>query len=153
MLFYNTEPSAAVLAPDNYSYLERKWRAPAVEKDEVIMFDEPGRVLGLNGGSPVCCRSHYFRVTKPKFSQYRLRVKHGGGEESWDLDYNPLTIEALGMLDSDSRYRLLHVIMRAHQTSAIKASDETAQRYASAFLAGKLKKRKKKGIIRVEIIS
>lgn len=121
----NAQPTEAdllapsVLASDNYSYRERKWRAPEVDGDEEIIFDEPGRVLGRkypstpNGG--VCCRSHYFRVTKPLYGQYQLRVKHGGGSEVWGIGYDKRTIDGLAVLDSDSRFRMLWVIMSANQ--------------------------------------
>lgn len=148
----NTEPSAAVLDPDNYSYKEREWRRPSINEGEVVMLDEPGRVLHAerphHGGT--CCRSHYFLVTKPKFGQYMLKVKHGGGEESWQLDYDHMTFEALASLESDARFRLLCVIMRAHQLSAQSGYADAAQKYSVAFLEGRLKKRKKNGRITVE---
>jgi len=148
----------SVLEGDNYSYLEREWRAPAVDEDDEIVFDEPGRVLPPSkaqcqiGGimqHGTDCRSHYFRVTRPdpnKFSgKFRLWVQHGSGTESWDLDYDRRTVEALRELDSDSRYRILWVIMYAHKTSFEAGAYQAADRYRTAFVEGRLKKRKVRG--------
>jgi hypothetical protein len=143
------ERCPSVLDPDNHSYKERRWRAPAVEEDEEIIFDEPGRILPpIENVSPTDCRSHYFRVTKSRFGKYRLRVKHGGGEESWDLDYSHRTFFGLRQMNSDSRYRLLWVIMDAHKAG----EKEGANKYRRYFLEGRLKKRKKNGAAYVEVL-
>lgn len=151
------ELSAAVLAPDNYCYRERQWRAPPVEEGEEIIFDEPGRVLGRdeNGRNGVCCRSHYFRVTKPQFGRFMLRVRHGGGDRSFELDYNRLAIDGMALMDSDSRYRLLWMLLKVHQDAASEAATETAQKYRRAFVEGRLRKRKIRGqeAYKVEIVS
>lgn len=139
----------SVLDPENYSYRERHLRCPRIEEDEEIVFDEPGRVLPpLRSGRGVDCRSHYFRVTKPEFGKYQLRVHHGSGEECWGLDYDDRTVHALGQLDSDSRYRLLWVIMNAHHESEAKGENK----YRQYFLEGRLKKRREKGAAYVEVL-
>jgi hypothetical protein len=153
MITYNTTPSAAVLAEDNWSRREAQWRAPSVEDGEEIIFDEPGRVLGRDamGYNGTDYRSHYFRVTRSKYDAYRLRVHHGGGEEAWSLGYNRSTIDALGALDSDARYLLLHAIAKAHGESYRAGVQASAKKYTDAFLDGRLKKRRSQGRARVEI--
>lgn len=146
---------ASVLAPDNYSYRERHLRAPSVEAGEEIIFDEPGRVLSRRDpdrpSDGVCCRSHYFRVTKPEYGAYQLRVKHGGGEESWRLDYDRRTVEALAMIDSDSRFRLLWVIMRANQEGEKRGGDFVESTWRRAAAEKRIKTRKVKAGVKVWI--
>lgn len=113
-----------------------------MDGEERIIFDEPGRVLGrTEGHGGTDCRSHYFRVVKHPYDSYRLLVRHGGGDESWPLDYSTLTIDALRSLDSDARYRILWVIMQAHHDSERAAKESTAKKYVDAFISGRLKKR------------
>lgn len=143
----------SVLAPDNYAYKERHLRRPTIPEDEAIIFDEPGRVLpplkGDHGGT--CCRSHHFVVTRPRFGRPTLRVKHGGGEESWPLGWDQRAVDGLDKLPSDERYRLLWVIMDAHKDSARQAAEQTARRYEQAFVDGRLKKRKRRGSDRYKV--
>lgn len=145
----NTLP-ASLLAPDNYSYKERDLRAPVLiprdHEDQTLVFDEPGRVL-----NNVCYRAYYFRVIKPEFGPYMLLVKHGGGTESWRMEYTKQVIDALASLDSDSRYLILHAIMRAHQESARIASEKTAAIWRRAAAEKRLKTRKVKGGVKVWI--
>lgn len=145
------ERCQSVLDPNNYSYQERGLRFPALEEGEEVVFDEPGRILPptTEDGHSTDCRSHYFRVTKPKFAEYRLRVKHGGGEEWWNLDYSDRTVFGLRQMDSDSRYRLLWLIMDAHNAGERKGEDK----YRKYFLEGRLKKRRKNGTTYVQVLA
>lgn len=144
----------SVLAPDNYSYREPALRAPVVEVDDEIIFDEPGRVLGRvdsdKPGDGVCCRSHYFRVTK-RMGFYHLLVRHGGGSEQWRLDYDKRTIRALAALDSDSRFRLLWVIMAAHQDGEREGATRMDGIWRRAAADKRIKTRKTKAGINVWI--
>lgn len=142
----NTTESAALLDPENYAYREREWRAPALNADETMILDEPGRVL-----NNTCYRSHHFRVVLPEFGQYMLRVKHGGGTETWSIGYTKQVIEAIASLDSDSRFLMLHTLMRANQESARIASERTAAIWRQAAAEKRLKTRKVKGGVKVWI--
>jgi hypothetical protein len=144
----HAEPSLcpSVLAPDNYSYRQREWRAPKViDPDEVILFDEPGRVLMRENGDGTCCRSHYFRVTKPPFGQVTVRVKHGGGEESVSLGYDPRLFTGLSMMDSDSRFRLLWAIMQTNGDSKRVGYEKAEARWRQAAADKRIKTRKMPG--------
>lgn len=137
--------SPAVLDPENYSYREREWRAPAIPESFTLVFDEPGRVLGN-----VCYRSHYLRVTKDEFGSFhQLHVQHGAGTESWRFTYLKSVIDALASLDSDSRYLLLHTIMRANQESATRTAEKVAANWQKAAAQKRIKTRKVKGGVKV----
>ena len=85
-------------------------------------------------------------MVKAKYSGVYLRVKHGAGEEQWQIDScSAAVVEALSKLESNDRYFILFAIMRAHQSSKQNATDITALRYKEAFVEGRLKKRKLRG--------
>ena len=145
----------SVLAPDNYSYREREWRAPKVDADEEIIFDEPGRVLNRRDpdrpSDGTDCRSHYFRLTKPQFGRYTLRVQHGGGEQSWGLHHDRRTIEGLATMDSDSRFRLLWVIMDANNDGERRGAERTEAKWRRAAAEKRIKTRKVREGVKVWI--
>lgn len=145
-----TTLSPAALAPDNYSHREREWTAPSLPEESTLIFDEPGRVL-----NNVCYRSHYLRVFKPVlgeyFGQYMLIVKHGGGVESWPMGHTKQVIDALGILDSDSRYLLLYTLMRAHQESERRTVEKQNVFWRQAAAEKRIKTRKVKGGVKVWI--
>lgn len=122
------------------------WRAPTVAAGETVLFDEPGRVLDRKaegGHTDVCYRAYWFRVVSGQFGPVALRVKHGGGEESWNIGYaTDPAVEALGMLDSDARYFVLHALMDAHHTSASNAADRTSAHWRQAAADKRIKTRK-----------
>lgn len=142
----NSNLPASLTDPENYSYREREWAAPAVSEGDVIMFDEPGRVL-----NNVCYRAYHFRVVKPEFGPYTLLVKHGGGTESWRMEYTTRVIDALQSLDSDSRFLLLHTIMRAHHESARITAEKLNASWQRAAAQKRIKTRKVKGGVKVWI--
>jgi hypothetical protein len=146
-------PSLA--APDNYAVRERQWRAPSVAEDEEIIFDEPGRVLSRTSperpSDGVDCRSHYFRVTKPRFGFYKLRVKHGGGEDSLCLKYDKRIIEALAQLDSDSRYWMLFTFLDVKDKTKTDTADAVNGKWRKAAAQKRIKTRKVKDGVKVWI--
>jgi hypothetical protein len=136
--------------PENYSYQQRDWRAPSIEVEDTVVFDEPGRVLGARG-SGVDCRSHYFRVIKPEFGQYTLKVRHGGGEESWPLGFDSRIVDGLGQMDSDNRFRLLWVIMDGHHETASRTANRLNADWRQAAAEKRIKTRKLPGQNRVRV--
>jgi len=142
-------------APDNYAVREREWRAPSVAEGESIIFDEPGRVLDRtqpdkpSGG--VDCRSHYFRVTKPEFGPYQLKVRHGGGEDSCCLRHDKRIIDGLAVMDSDTRYRVLQVIMDVQERAEIKTTDLLNSKWRKAAAQKRIKTRKTQAGVKVWI--
>ncbi len=128
------------------------WREPSIPADAEPVFSECGRVIGN-----VTYRSHWFRVTREAYQgAYRLYVKHGAGEESFSLGYSSTaktTVDALAGMGSDARYLALHLLYRVHTEARYAQRDETAKLYMTAFVEGRLKKRKVRGqgAYRVEI--
>lgn len=137
--------SAETRARNSDDWGREAWRQPTIGADEELLYSEPGRVLrnGPFGGTD--CRSHSFAVVKPKFGNYFLLVKHGGGEESVDLGYSKRIVAALEPLDSDTRYWLLHVLLDVRHRAQTETRDRVASEYRRAFVAGTLKKRKMPG--------
>jgi len=123
--------------------------------DEVILFDEPGRVLGrMNDSQPgggVCCRSHYFRVTKPQFGRVTVRVKHGGGEESVALGFDGRIVDGLAMMDSDSRFRLLWAIMQTNADSKREGYKKADAHWERAAAEKRIRTRKLPGKNEVKV--
>ncbi len=117
------------------------WRAPKITKGETILFDEPGRVLGARGSAVDCC-SHYFRVTKPEYGDYTLRVKHGAGEESFQLSWDSRLIDGLQQMDSDNRFRLLWMIMDGHHRTAECTAEKINATWRKAAAEKRIKTRK-----------
>lgn len=130
-----------------HSIVTEEWRFPHVGDDETCLFSEGGRIRDREDGSPgVTYQSFSFRVVKDKYGGVYLRVKHGAGEEQWQVDScERAVVEALSTLGSDGRYFILFAIMRAHQKSRQAAMDSTALEYRRAFAEGRLKKRKLRG--------
>lgn len=122
-----------------------EWRAPPIPDNSEMVFDEPGRVFPKGTISEhygLDCASHHFRVSR-EHGAYTLHVRHGGGDESWPMKgADKLIIEGLRAMTSDQRFRLLWCIMDANKDSRRTGACDTANRYAKAFVDGKLKKRK-----------
>ena len=122
-------------------------RAPTLADGDVIVFDEPGRICyrteERKPGSGVDCRSHWFRIVK-NGGAYALLVHHGGGEERIALGYSykagPIA-EGMALMSSDARYWLMHQMLDLNHD----AKRATESRYHSAFVNGRLKKRRVSG--------
>ncbi len=139
-------------------------RAPEPNDDEVIVMDEPGRAFTPTGPHlwGVCYRSHYFRVFAlradgdlpyPLKGPLILAVRHGAGTERLRLGSRAKAfIAAIQDLPSDVRYSALHTIYDLASKQARDARDVAYAQMTKAFLDGRLKKRVKGGITRVEVL-
>lgn len=136
----NSTYSPAVLAPDNWAFRELEHRSPTLPEGSTSLFLEPGRVL-----DNVCYRAFCFRVRKPEFGDFTLSVKHGGGEESWRLEYCKRLVDALGNMDSDTRFITLHALMRAHQQSETNTTEKVNASWRQAAAEKRIKTRKMPG--------
>jgi hypothetical protein len=94
--------SAAVFEAGNYG--REAWRQPPTADDEETLSHEPGRVLPSihDGVHATDCRSHCFKIVKPRHGDYTLIVRHGGGVERVNLGYSRRIVNALRQMDSDS---------------------------------------------------
>jgi hypothetical protein len=126
------------------------WRAPTLQDGDVVLYSECGRIIEActygHGHNGVDYRSHYFTVVKREFGGCCLLVKHGGGEERFEIDYSASrAAQFLEPFDSNARYLLMHMLYQVHRKAAQEATAKTASIYKSAFIAGTLKKRKVRG--------
>ena len=122
------------------------WRAPDLDEGDTLLFDECGRVLRYSNDREVDCRSHYFRVVRAKYGRTFLLVKHGGGQERVGLFLaQAVLLEGIGAMTSDQRYLLLHTMLNIAHDAARQAGTQAANRYCTAFVEGRLKKRKRPG--------
>jgi len=128
------------------------WRAPSVPEGEVVLYDEPGRVLQQDRWK-VCYSAFHYRLTQAgQGGRLMLRVRHGGGEEYTDLGYpNPQNLAAFAALDSDGRFILFHMLRSVHDDGATLAASKTRRVYVQAFTDGRLKKRKVRGQAEVRV--
>jgi hypothetical protein len=133
--------SPAVFGPDNHG--REAWRQPPHAADEELLFHEPGRILpSVNEGvSGTDCRSHSFKIVKPRYGNYTLIVQHGGGIERVDLGYSRRTVNAFAQMDSDTRFRLMWSILDVQTNAKRAAAEATAKTFREAFVQGRLKKR------------
>jgi len=130
---------------------ERNWgaeecRAPTIYEGDELLFSECGRVIKArtygHDGNGIDYRSHYFRIVKRSGRAFLL-VKHGGGEERFEIDYNAKrAAQFFEPFDSNQRYLLMHMLFQIYKHAQRAASEETAAKYKQAFVNGRLKKRK-----------
>ena len=121
-------------------YETEAWREPSLKPGYTRVFSEHGRILGNT-----CYRSHWMALDKGEHGGYFLTVKHGGGEEHFQIAYSKRLVDALAALDSDARYFILHQFLRIKQDAERAAQDKTANDYKRAFAEGRLRKRKLRG--------
>lgn len=128
---------------------------PEIAEGDTLLYDEPGRCGGLD------CHSHHFRLVRDQHRIYTyLLVRHGGGTERIKLDCSAdcllgttrrAGVDHLASLDSNGRYWLLHTIYSAHRAAGLTAQERTSNKWAQAFIDKRIKKRKRSGVVRVDI--
>lgn len=139
--------------PENYAWRERAWRRPSVPDDETIVIDEPGRLLPCGGGRKVCCRSFHFVVSQGPLRALTLRVKHGGGEESWRLGWDSERLLAgFVAMDSDSRFRMLLTLANAHSNSRREGYAAAERHWSAAVEEGRVRRKKIRGQDRYQAV-
>src|SRR3990167_982040 len=129
--------TTSTMEPRTENWGAEAWRAPATEDGDTILFSEHGRVLGN-----VCYRSHYFRVVRGKYGSISLLVKHGGGQECLTDYLLGKILPALALLDSDNRYLTMYAIHQAYKKGNQAGIESTSNKYVSAFVEGRLRKRR-----------
>lgn len=131
------------------------WRLPETPDGHEVLFSEHGRVLDLKaagGNYDVCYRSYAYTVTAASGGLTHLRVKHGGGEESYRIGYrNDPLVKALGRLDSDARYFILHGIREQATQAARSATDRTELHWRQAAAEKRIRTRKIRGENKVKV--
>lgn len=122
-------------------------RAPALREGDEIKYDEPGRIIYRTAdkrpGDGIDYRSHWYRLIKPRFGPWTLLVRHGGGDERLELGYDYNNFPAIfDPLTPDARYLLMNQLMLTHRAGEDKGRSTTTEKYQTAFVEGRLKKRK-----------
>lgn len=116
------------------------WREPTFEPTDTVIYSEHGRSINHTD-----YRSHWFAVVKPTIGRYQLLVKHGGGEERINLEYEFACggLLALASLESDARYLMLHTLYSLYKDTKQTTETQQGTYYRLAFLEGRLKRKKK----------
>jgi hypothetical protein len=131
------------------NYGAEPWRAPDLAEGDTLLYSECGRIIKAHtyghGSNGVDYRSHYFRVVKNGSYCYLL-VKHGAGRERIQIDYSAQrAAQFFDHLDTNESYLLMHMLFSLYKQTRRDAEAATAATYKSAFISGKLKKRKARG--------
>ena len=121
-------------------------RAPKLMNGDELIYCEHGRIIygspERKAGEGTDCRSHWFRIVK-NMGCWFLLVHHGAGEERVRLGYGYRNYPAMfDPLTSDARFWLMWQLLEIYHGGHITGVEETAQRYTTAFVEGRLKKRK-----------
>jgi hypothetical protein len=72
-------------------------------------------------------------------------VRHGGGDEHFQLSTAKTFEHTVASLDSNARYWLLHTIYRAYKAGVQTGRNETAARWRLAAAEKRIKTRKQRG--------
>jgi len=82
-----------------------------------------------------------------------ILVNHGGGSETWCIDFQAKRLRALFMnLPEQDAYLLLFNWLDSLSTARREAATETGTMYAQAFVDKRLKKVRRNNRVRVEIL-
>ena len=122
--------------------------APAVEERDTILFDEPGRCSPqVNGKGQTDYHSYHFRMVDSGHGHYWLLVRHGGGQERFDMGYSFTRLaEVLALLpDSDARYLMLMALYSARRDGDKAGCSRTQDYWHSAASEKRIKTRKMPG--------
>lgn len=133
---------------DGNRFSTRDAEPPDIGKDDDLLRDEPGRCIkGLDS------HSHHLRLVKQRYGGHALLVRHGGGTERHPLGHGSERIAGvLATLDSDACYLFMLQMVGLLRDAADRARNETATRYAQAFVDKRLKTRRRQGRISVDIL-
>lgn len=110
------------------------------------------------GGSDGCCYgSHAIKLAKQRFNtDLFILMQHGGGREVLRVPafYDGGALEAAILaMPERLQYALLYSIWKTAAAARSQAQSETGQKYAKAFVEGRLKKRRRQGRVYIEIES
>lgn len=133
----NGEPN--VYSWDGKSFSTRPPNPPALAEDDELLYDMPGRCGGTDS------HSHHFRVVKPRFGDYALLVRHGGGDERLPLGYDKKLVGPLDAMDDTTRYWFLMRLHQVHADAIRTATEETNTVWRKAAAEGRIKTRKQRG--------
>jgi len=118
---------------------------PDLAEGDELIYDEPGRCGGLD------CHSHHFRLVKGLVYTYLL-VRHGGGDERITLPVTGgLMVPSMSVMDSNSRYWLLHMLYSIHRDGDFETAQRTGAYWRKAAAEKRIKTRKVRSGVKVWI--
>lgn len=122
--------------------------SPELEDGDELVYDEPGRCGGVDA------HSHHFRLVK-RYGQYAVVFCHGGGVGRFVVPHykgaaNQL-IDLLAAMDSNMRYWMMHAMYHVYSEGGRAAREDERAVWVSAAVEKRIKLRRRKGIVRVEI--
>lgn len=117
---------------------------PPLDPDDEVLYDEPGRCGGIDS------HSHHLIVVK-RFGQAYLLFRHGGGVGRIDLHsmYKMSLERTLAAMDTNTRYWTLLTVYHAWNDGLRKGHSDESNRWESAFLEKRLKRRRRQGRVSV----
>lgn len=126
---------------DGKGFMTYPLAPPALAEGDTLIYDEPGRCGGIDS------HSHHFRLVKMQYGGHALLVRHGGGDERVSLGYsaNLMLVGPMEGLDSNARYWLLHGAYSLYRDTKQHVAEQVTARFKSAFVEGRLKKKKVRG--------
>lgn len=127
-------------------YETEAWREPKPKENETVLFSEHGRIIGRTD-----FRSHWFVVVKEQFGRVHLLVKHGGGDERFELGYRENCIGGIEALTSDQRFLLFWTFLDIKHDAERNAQDKERLRWSEAAAEKRIKTRKMPGQSRVRV--
>ncbi len=140
----NGEPGA--YSWDGKSFMTRPVDPPELASGDELIFDEPGRC-----GNKIDSHCFHFRIVRTGKCSTDLLVQHGGGMERIHLREGGLlrAIEQAG----DDRYWLIQSFYHLQNKLVREATEAESRKWRQAIAQKKVKTRRRKGMIYVEIES
>jgi hypothetical protein len=130
---------------DGESRFIRNVDPPALNEDDMLIFDLPGRCGAIDA------HSHHFRVVIQRKAVVLL-VRHGGGDERIPMpDYAGVVIDSLGSMSESNQYWFVYSIYSAVRHESRGVEIELNAKWRQAFVDKRIKKRKSKGMYSVWI--
>jgi hypothetical protein len=118
--------------------------APQIQKDDTLLFDEPGRC-----GRGIDSHAFHVRLILRGRRSY-LCVKHFNGQEELDLG-GQIEAQDLLVMSSDARYWLLMSFYRAAAKIARNATQAERTFWRKAIAENRVKKRKVRNSNQVDV--
>ncbi len=123
-----------------------KGREPVIGNEETIVYDEEGRCCPqVNGTGGTDYHHAHYRVFKEQYGGYRFAVKHGGGEESFEMFAHNRIVEMMKPMTSDERFLMLNAFFYERRKAASEAMREEYEKWYKAAAEKRIKTRKMPG--------
>jgi hypothetical protein len=120
--------------------------APGIKDGETIVFDEEGRCAPqINGSGGTDFHSHHYRVFKSLCGGHRFAVRHGAGDESFNMYEHTRVVEILASMQSDARFLMLHALFGQRRDGLTIGNDTANSTWTRAAVEKRIRTRKARG--------